>query len=92
MKPVNVAPPVPVEGRHVVYAADQPEYQPLPAWRHADGRLVTRWRLTWRERIVALFGRDLYLEVSTFGQPLQPLYPSWSWEDIERAELEPEPA
>jgi len=87
MKPVEVAPSQPIEGRHVVYAAQQPEYQPLPAWRHADGRLVTRWRLSWRERLSALIGRDLFLEVLTFGQPLQPLYPSWSWEDVEAAEL-----
>jgi hypothetical protein len=87
MRPVAVEPPVPIEGQHVVYAADQPEYQPLPAWKHADGRLVTRRRLTWKERLLALLGHDLFMEHLTFLQPLQPLYPSWNWREIEEAEL-----
>jgi hypothetical protein len=77
MTPINVAPSLPVEGRAITYGADQPEYLPLPAWR--DGRrVVTRWRLTWRERLAALFGRSLYMEVLTFGQPIQPIYPTFS--------------
>lgn len=78
MKPVNVSPSKPVEGGHVVYAADQPEYQPLPVWKKPQGEVVSRWRLTWRERLAILLGRDLYLEVLTFGRPLQPLYPTLS--------------
>jgi hypothetical protein len=82
VKPVNVAPSRPVDGGHKVYAADQPEYQPLPAWVRQDGRVVTRWRLSWRERVATLFGRDLYVEVLTFNGPLQPMYPSWDERDI----------
>lgn len=74
MKPVNVDPSKPVEGGHVVYAANQPEYQPLPVWKMPDGSVKSRWRLTWRERIEALLGRDLYLELLTFGGPLQPTF------------------
>jgi hypothetical protein len=77
MTPIDVSPSRPVAGGAKVYGADQPEYLPLPAW--ADGhRVVTRWRLTWRERIVALFGRSLYMEVLTFGQPIQPIFPTFS--------------
>jgi hypothetical protein len=85
---MNVAPPIPVEGTHVVYAAGQPEYQPLPAWKHADGRLVTRWHFSWKERLRLLFGRDLFLEVMTFNQPLQPIYPSLDWFEIEEVALD----
>jgi hypothetical protein len=80
--PVNVSPSKPVDGGHVVYAANQSEYQPLPAWKRQDGRLVTRWRLSWRERFAVLLGRDVYLEVKTFDQPLQPLYPTTSESDV----------
>lgn len=78
MTPVDVSPSKPVDGTHVVYAADQPEYQPLPVWRRQSGAVVSRWRLTWRERLAVLLGRDLYLEVLAFGQPLQPIYPTLS--------------
>jgi hypothetical protein len=70
-----------VDGRAVVYGADQPEYQPLPAWVRQDHRVVTRWRLTWRERVAALLGRSLYMEVMTFGSPIQPIFPTWSEEE-----------
>ena len=82
MKPVDVAQSQPVDGQHVVYAADQPEYQPLPVWKRQSGAVVTRWKMTWRERFAILLGRDLYLEVLTFGQPLQPLYPTTSEADV----------
>lgn len=82
MTPVNVAPSTPIAGRHVVYAADQPEYMPLPAWCRPDGEVVTRWRLTWRERVAALFGRDLYVEVLTFGRPLQPIFMAFSEREV----------
>lgn len=82
MRPISVSPSKPIDGTHVVYAADQPEYQPLPVWRRESGAVVTRWRLTWRERFALLLGRSLYLEVLTFGRPLQPLYPTVSEADV----------
>lgn len=78
MTPIEVSPSRPVDGGHVVYAANQPEYRPLPVWKRQDGRVVSRWRLTWRERIAALMGRSIYLEVMTFGAPLQPIFPTLS--------------
>jgi hypothetical protein len=80
VKPVNVSPSKPIDGGRVVYAADQPEYLSLPSWKRQgpDGRVVSRWRLTWRERLAALFGRDLYIEVLTFDHPLQPIFLTFS--------------
>lgn len=69
-----VQPIVPGEDLPVlVYAKDQPEYQPLPVWRHRDGTVLSRWKLTWRERLRVLFTGDVYLWVMTFNQPLQPV-------------------
>jgi len=82
MTPTAVNPSKPIDGGPVVYAADQPEYLPLPVWRRESGEVVSRWRLTWRERLAVLLGRDIYLGVFTYGQPLQPLYPTVSEADM----------
>lgn len=58
----------------VVYAADQPEYQPLPVLR-TERSLLSRWRLTDEERAHIAAGGDLFVCVMHFGQPLQPLLP-----------------
>lgn len=82
MTPRNVSPTLPIEGTRVVYAASQPEYNPLPVWRKPGGEVISRWRLSWRERLVVLLGRDLYVEVLTFGQPLQPIYMAFSEREV----------
>jgi hypothetical protein len=66
-----------MEEEECVYAKDQPEYLPLPALKskHSDGRILTRWKLTAAERAALAKGADLFLEVLTFRQPLQPVRP-----------------
>lgn len=59
----------------VVFAKDQPEYLPLPAYRFKDdphGRIACCWRLSWRERFKILLSGVLWQQVLTFNQPLQP--------------------
>lgn len=56
-----------------VYAENQPEYKPLPVWKDSDGTVLSRWKLSWRERLRVLFSGDIYLWVSTFNHPLQPV-------------------
>lgn len=81
MKPVS--PVIPgVELPETVYAKDQPEYQPLPVFREDDGTVLSRWHLTWRERLTVLFRGDIYLWISTFNKPLQPVLM-----DVERPKL-----
>ena len=69
MKPITPVIPgkaVPV----TVFGEGQPQYQPLPALRCNDEAhtVVSRWRLTFAERIrVAIFG-DIWLSLMTFGQ------------------------
>lgn len=61
--------------QNVIYAKDQPEYQPLPAHRYADspgGEIVCCWRLTWRERLAVLWRGVVWHRIWTFRTPLQP--------------------
>ena len=59
----------------VVFAKDQPQYEPLPAVRlHGPcGMVLTRWELTDQERAAIALGMDVYLALYTFDQPLQPI-------------------
>lgn len=57
----------------VEFAQNQPQYRTLPSLCDEEGRVVTRWKLSWRERLSILFGGSLWLVVLTFHQPLQPL-------------------
>lgn len=77
MKPVS-----PVIPGH----ADQPQYNPLPSIKQVDGVVITRWAMSWRERLRVLLSGSVYLEVSTFNQPLQPLRMS-----VDAPEVEPPP-
>lgn len=59
----------------VVIAKDQPQYNPLPAWRKPgdpEGRIVCCWKLTWGERLALLFTGLIWHQVLTYNEPLQP--------------------
>lgn len=59
--------------QNIVYAKDQPEYLPLPAYRSDDGQEVTAcWGMTWGERIRTLLTGRVYVTLLTFGGPLTP--------------------
>jgi len=67
MKPIEFA------EQNIVYAKDQPEYLPLPAYRTPDGMEATAcWGMTWRERIRVLLTGRVYVTLLTFGGPLTP--------------------
>jgi hypothetical protein len=69
--------PVEFPEHNTVFAKDQPEYLPLPAYREsANGMVTTCWELTWKERFAMLFGGKLWLQQLTFNKPLQPQRPS----------------
>ena len=72
MRPVSPVIPS-VDFPEVVYAKDQPQYIPLPVVKEADGRVTTRWKLTWKERLKVFLAGNVYLQVCTFNHPLQPL-------------------
>lgn len=59
----------------VDFGKNQPGYERLPGIRgRAPQYIVTsRWSLTWRERWRILVHGDLWLQLMTFGVPLQPM-------------------
>lgn len=58
----------------VVYAKDQPEYRPLPAYQYNDkyGRITCLWSLSFIERLQVLFTGRIWHTIMTYGRPLQP--------------------
>jgi len=64
---------VPAGSKPTIFAKDQPWYRQLPSIRTPDGQVITRWRLSDVERRAILKGEDLYLTISTFNAPLQPV-------------------
>jgi hypothetical protein len=58
-----------------VFAKDQPQYIPLRTLRANTTavEVLSRWTLTPRQRELIASGADIFLELSTFGGPLQPI-------------------
>lgn len=59
----------------VIYAKNQPQYQPLPMWKGPEGLRISRWKLTFKERLQVFFGGSIWIRVLTFDHPLQPILP-----------------
>lgn len=74
--------PIEFKGQNVVFGADQPEYQPLPALRLHDGQVITCWELTDEELAEVIKNKCIYLQQMTFNTPLQPVYLSVGLDDI----------
>jgi hypothetical protein len=75
---VNPATPVIPEhqSEEIVIAKEQHPYAPLHALRIGEPRygvLLTRWQMTWRERLRALVFGEVYLQLMTFNGPVQPV-------------------
>lgn len=69
--------PVEFKEQNVVIAKDQPEYNPLPAYKErysTKGEVISCWRLTFWERIRVLFTGRIWNSSITFHNPLQPTY------------------
>lgn len=67
--------PVEFPQHNIVWAKDQPEYLPLPAYTDRE-YTVTCYALTWRERFAVLLRGRLWFSQMNFGAPLQPQRPS----------------
>ena len=70
MEPLNF------EGANIVFGANQPEYQPLPAERvgnAAIGQVNTCWELSKDELKQIQETGKIWVSLLTFGQPLQPV-------------------
>lgn len=65
--------PVSFEHQNVVYGEKQPEYNPLPAHKDAEGTVTSCWELSPEElEIISKTGR-IYLSQLTFNKALQPV-------------------
>lgn len=64
-----------LESKEIIYAAHQPEYNPLRVLRSTSvqGAVLSRWTLTPEQRQAIANGADIYLELLTFGFPLTPI-------------------
>jgi len=66
----------PVEFKHqnVVFAKDQPEYQPLPALKldTPQGEVVSCWKMTWKEKLKFLITGKIWVTLMSFNKPLTP--------------------
>lgn len=75
LKPKNGPVVAELESLEIVFAKDQPEYPPLRALRSTAprGNVLTRWAPTQQQRECIAHGADIFLSLSTFGNPLQPI-------------------
>lgn len=66
--------PVKFKGCNTVLAKDQPPYLPLPCYssNDASGLIITCWKMTFKERIKALFTGVIWIGQVTYLEPLQP--------------------
>lgn len=76
--------PIEFPEQNVVFAKDQPEYKPLPAFRNEGGmgEVISCWKLSFRERIRLLFTGRLWLSLAMFGRPLTPSFLSTKKSDV----------
>jgi hypothetical protein len=68
--------PVTFKGVNVVMGKNQPEYIPCPAKADivsGDFIVTTCWKLSLKERILFLFLGRVWIQLMTFGHPMQPI-------------------
>ena len=73
MQPVTPVISEEFASNEVIYAKNQPEYNPLPTIKRSDGVVLSRWKPTDSEREAIAAGADIMLYIWTFNQPLQPI-------------------
>ena len=76
----------PIEFKHqnVVYAKDQPEYQPLPALKidSPQGEVISCWQMSFKERMKVLFTGVIWVSLVSFNKPLTPSFISVNRKDV----------
>jgi len=76
--------PVEFEHQNIVFAKDQPEYQPLPALRidSPEGEVISCWKMSFKERMKVLFFGRVWVSLMSFNKPLTPSYISVNRKDV----------
>lgn len=69
---------------NITFAKDQPEYQPLPAFRNESpqGEVITCWNLSFKERMRVLVKGEIWLSLLSFNKPLTPSFMTTKKEDV----------
>ena len=62
-------------------------YEALHALIFDDGKVVTCWKLSFKDILRIIFTKKLWLCVATFNNPLQPLFMSTNKRDIFTSKL-----
>ena len=75
---VKIMRPIEFKGSNTIFAKDQPEYLPLPAYKsnNKEGEVTSCWKLSLKERFKVLLRGRMYFSVWTFNKKLQPQRPS----------------
>ena len=70
--------------QNVIFAKDQPEYQPLPAFKAQteSGEVITCWKLSFSERLRILFKGEIWLSMLSFNKPLTPSFMTTKKSDV----------
>lgn len=76
--------PIKFPEANVTFAKDQPEYQPLPAFKKnsPQGEVVSCWKLSLKERLRILFTGKLWVSLYTFNNPLTPSFFTTKKEEV----------
>lgn len=69
---VPVSPVIP-GFKEIIYAKDQPEYNPISTIKDIKGQVLSRWAFSEEERKLIAEGADLFVCVHTFNKKLQPM-------------------
>lgn len=76
--------PTEFKEQNIVFAKDQPEYQPLPAFKNNSfqGEVICCWKLSLWERMKVMITGRLWINLLTFNQPLTPYLLTVNKEDV----------
>jgi hypothetical protein len=82
MKPIPIKE---IKDSPILFGKNQPEYQPLPAYKYKDA-VIACWGLSWKERFKVFFSGRIFVSLKTWNKPLTPSYVSVSFEEIKNVE------
>lgn len=68
--------PIEFKYQNIVFAKDQPEYQPLPALKldSPQGEVIACWKMNWKEKLKVLITGRVWVNLLSFNKPLTPSY------------------
>ena len=67
--------PIEFKNQNIVFGKDQKEYNPLPALVKNDAyrTVITCWKMSFKDRIIALITGKIWVYEASFNKPLTPI-------------------